>query len=267
MELRSDDYKELKDRFTPLDLLFFKGEGIHSKFIQHVQDKFVGDGTFSHVGILISKDLLPHLDFLEEDKWYVWESTISVPIPYLQTDEIVNVETGEGKIGVQIRNFEDVLKDYTNLSKNKFVAWAPLKDNPWKDPSKRKSIMKTLKQIYDQTKDLHYEKDLFEFSTSILSFGRPLQTKINDVLISKFSHPSFKTHIIKQKDHEKSSSSTHPNDDSYFCSELVAYIYKSLGIIDSNIHAKWAIPMDFLGYDKDHEIPNCTEHQPIKILI
>ena len=37
----------------------------------------------------------------------------------------------------------------------------------------------------------------------------------------------------------------------YFCSELVAYIYKKLGIVSQDVNPHEVVPMYFLGYDRD----------------
>ena len=36
-----------------------------------------------------------------------------------------------------------------------------------------------------------------------------------------------------------------------FCSELVAMIYKKLGLFPPNVEPKNVVPMDFIGYDVD----------------
>jgi hypothetical protein len=297
--LDTASYESLETKFTPLDLIFFKGGDWPSKFIQYLEEKIVGDGMFSHVGILVSKDLLPGVKGLEEGEWYVWESTMSIYIPYFQEDDVVNIETGKGKLGVQIRKLKDVVASYTKLEspagdshspessplsgpsssdpsvkEETFVAWAPLKDNPWKNPLLRSFIIDKIAEVHRDTKDLSYEKNMFELGGSILSLLRPL------IKLLKKIKPSRRKSKTKEKlpRHKKSSGrkkskrasldslGSHDVDDSYFCSELVAYIYKELGILAATITPEWVVPMDFLGYDRDGEIPNCVEYFPIKIL-
>jgi hypothetical protein len=304
LTLDKESYDSLTSRFNPLDLLFFKGGDLPSKFIQLAEEIVLGDGMFSHVGILVSKDILPHLDVLEDDEWYVWESTMSIYIPHFQEDNVVNIETGKGKLGVQIRKLKDVIESYTDEEKGTFVAWAPLKDNPWEDSVIRATVVQRLRKVHENVHDLGYERNPVELSLSIMTSLRRLLKKLMKKIILKRKRKNKSTKSKKIKKTKKSKKATksekkiqeileqdiilnNPDDienskdineseminestsvdDSYFCSELIAYIYKELGILNSDIEPEYVVPMDFLGYDTDKQIPDCTKHAPVKIII
>lgn len=270
MDLSQETYKALEPRFSSLDLLFFRGPGIPSKVIQYAQEIILGDGTFSHCGLLISKDVFPNLSFLEDGEWYVWESTMfqrtgvsdsmSIPIPYVQTDDVVNEETKKGKLGVQIRKLRDVVNKYTSCEmyeNDALIAWGPLKTE-LKENLSQEFIQEKLNEVYQLTKDLYYEKDMIELSMSIFTPIRKLIAALK--------------RLLKCRTHRCSSSSKSSSlldttvDDSYFCSELVAYVYQLIGILPEDLKPETVVPMDFLGYEQDGIVPNCTEHLPIQIL-
>ena len=117
---RWDDLVKL---ITPLDLVLFAGKDVVSSTIKTLQDKKLNTGTFSHLGIIVSSFILPHIKELDSNEWYVWESTSSLRLPGFE-NEVPDV-FGNHKLGVQIRNLKSVLDIY-----NGEIYIGKLKNNP-----------------------------------------------------------------------------------------------------------------------------------------
>jgi len=117
---RWDDLVKL---ITPLDLVLFAGKDVVSSTIRKLQNKKLQVGNFSHVGIIVSSFVLPHIKELEHGQWYVWESTSSLRLPGFE-NEVPDI-FGKHKLGVQIRNLKKVLDVY-----NGDIYIGKLKNNP-----------------------------------------------------------------------------------------------------------------------------------------
>ena len=123
-------WNDLVNLITPLDLVLFEGKDLVSSTIKTLQNKKLRltdissqDFSISHVGIVVSALLLPHLKELDPNEFYVWESTSSLRLPGFD-NEVPDV-FGKHKLGVQIRNLKKVIEVY-----NGNVYIAKLKKNP-----------------------------------------------------------------------------------------------------------------------------------------
>jgi hypothetical protein len=120
VDKRWDDLVKL---ITPLDLVLFAGKDLVSSTIRNLQDKKLAIGNFSHVGVIVSSFVLPHIKELQPGEWYVWESTSSLRLPGFE-NEVPDI-FGKHKLGVQIRNLKQVLDVY-----NGDIYIAKIKNNP-----------------------------------------------------------------------------------------------------------------------------------------
>lgn len=120
VDKRWDDLVKL---ITPLDLVLFAGKDLVSSTIRNLQDKKLTIGNFSHVGVIVSSFVLPHIKELQPGEWYVWESTSSLRLPGFE-NEVPDI-FGKHKLGVQIRNLKQVLDVY-----NGDIYVAKVKNNP-----------------------------------------------------------------------------------------------------------------------------------------
>jgi len=116
-------WNDLVKLITPLDLVLFAGKDIVSSTIRNLQDKKLTVGNFSHVGVIVSSFVLPHIKELQPGEWYVWESTSSLRLPGFE-NEVPDI-FGKHKLGVQIRNLKQVLDVY-----NGDIYIAKVKNNP-----------------------------------------------------------------------------------------------------------------------------------------
>lgn len=124
------------------------------------------------------------------------------------TDDIPDVQTGDSFFGVQIRDFREVVKKY-----NGNIAIAKLIYNPYHYLS-NKIIRRTFQPILQSVIHLRYDYNCF----SLLSAPFPIFRPIRDKFISR--------------------------DKSLFCSELVAIIYKKMGILKDDVIADEVLPVD-----------------------
>ena len=274
----SANYSTIKDKFKPLDMILFKGTDVFSDTICIVSQAATSDGDFSHCGLLVNKDLLPTVPQLQPDKWYVWESTFSAVGGFLGKfgDGVPDIETNKGRLGVQIRDFEEVVTGYTpNGGK---VAWAPLIKNPW-DTQSHRDLADQVSAIHDVVGNRRYDlnccgllatvipclrvpRDVFNYIDSwpvkaYVSWETTLsaaeQQKINDFYDNQCGvRPSgLKSHSTPQTIGSKIGLAINNNTISgwLFCSELVALVYQEIGLISESIDPQNVIPVDFLGKD------------------
>lgn len=225
-------YDEIKSQITPLDLLAFQGGDFYSRFLTKVQELHEKRDECSHVGIVINKDLID-LDFMEDDELYIFESTIS------WEDDVPDMEqNGKGFIGVQVRPLRDVLKSYYTNEHCK-VMWAKLENNPFTDSNEysRRVIRDKFKEFYEANKGKIYEYN----PLALLASNFPSMRKLRDGIYYMLNKLNIKT-PGRDKDSWK------------FCSELVADVYKCLGIFPPETDSSNVVPVSFFG-DIDNDIP------------
>lgn len=259
--LEQKPFSEVERLLEPLDPLWFRGKDGPSAFIRFVEEIMLGNGTFSHCGVVVTHELMPWLKVLKPEVKYVWESTMSIPLGGF-TDGVVDVETGKGKFGVQIRPLHEVIKGYTDEDDEAYVAWAPLKDSPWTE-SRKKYIQKIIRKLHKQIGTKTYELNPIELVASLFPCARRfskssewVEDDVYDIL------RSWK--ILDELD-DHAQDEDEDVDAFYFCSELVALIYKRVGVLDAFIDPNTVVPMDLLGYDQDG-LGNIAGKQPIILL-
>lgn len=230
---KSVEYNTIAERFSPLDLIFFKGDSTFSKIIGYLQTELLGNGDFSHVGILVNSEILPTISELKPGRWYVWESTFYTG----GKNDIADITTGQGKFGVQIRDLELVCKHYQKNEDCK-VAWAQLINNPWKDTSNREELAKKVSSIHKLYGNRGYNVNVISLIASIFPCLRRARDNFHEFLIDGLS-------VLSSENEQEGFSGW------LYCSQLVALIYQRLGLIAPEIDPNNVVPVDFLGYDID----------------
>lgn len=217
-------YKDLLIKANPFDLILFKGDDIISSTISRVEKNLFGNGEWTHVGVLLTKDVLDFKNS-KNGKLYIWESTMSGG---LSGDNVLDEETNKGKFGVQIRDFEKVIQSYLKSGNTK-IAWCPLKNNPFTKNS-NESIDEFLNRI------LKLKKNLTEFYK--IHKDSPYDYKILPLL--KTIYPCFgKIPLL-----HKLFTSKHK----LFCSEMVTLLYQHLNLIDINIDPETIAPVELISH-------------------
>ena len=240
----SKNWKKIYKKARPLDLVLFKGTDPVSDLVSLAEDTRLGDGEFSHCGVIINSSILPNVPQLIKGKKYIWESTCSLEFDMF--DLPVNVETGKGKLGVQIRQFDEVLKSYLSSTGAK-VALCPLISNPWlksknknQGPSK-KSIKRICNKFHAQYGASTYNGSPISLLSTVFPCLRPIRYTLKEldvngcVLLNTMGIDSSSSHMYKWM----------------FCSELVGTLYRRLAIIPKSIDPENLAPTDFLGKNPD----------------
>jgi hypothetical protein len=218
--------QDIINDIKPFDLICFKGNEFVSKTISIIEKASFGNGDWTHVGIIITNDILPFVKS-QKNKIYIWESTISGSFG----DGVNNEETNKGKFGVQIRDFTKVVNKY--LNNNTKIGWCKLKNNPYimKDNETLDEYNSRLEKIKDAIIKFYLENGKANYDYKILTL--------------------FKTILPNTKKYKFLKKIFHTKD-LFFCSELVAHIYKIIGIISNDIDPEEIAPIELLGYSNNN---------------
>ncbi len=171
-------FDDIKASISDLDLIFFSGTEIISRAIVLAEKIALGEGNWSHVGLVISKKHLTNLNIKNstvnkadsDDTLYIWESTMSSTNSLITSDPTVDAESNTGVFGVQIRPLNDVI--INSLKSNVGIGWAKLLNNP-------------LCEKIDETDDIY--KTRFDNSIKILN-------KLHET----YYHKPYPKNIIKK---------------------------------------------------------------------
>lgn len=207
-------YSEIQNEFRPFDIILFRGGEPVSDAIAFVEKLFVGQGDWTHVGMIITTDIIP-IKNGKPGKLYIWESTMSGDLG----DGVNNVETGDGFFGVQIRDLEQVINKYDNDEDTK-IAWCRLINNP------------ILKKETESESD--YEVRMKVVKDDILNFYKKHNNTTYDYNCLNLASAVY-DHVPKCGKNKK-----------FFCSELVTAIYQILGLIPKELDPELMSPVEFV---------------------
>lgn len=254
-------YKDIKDKIKSFDLLAFRGDDFISNTIANLELEEIGSGEFSHVGMAVRSDILPFCIIngkqfnLEPDHVYILESTFIYNIPG-ETHNIPDVIANHCKIGVQLRNFEEIIPIYITDKITK-IAWCKLINNPLnrlstdtddKFINRQLAVKERFKQLFMEYYGRLYEMSFINLLSSIFPSLRPLRYLHDEIYISLYKA----LHLCGIAKNDSGPAGWQ------FCSELIANIYQSYNIISAAIDTKNIVPVDFFGYDKN-EFPAVVE--------
>ncbi len=245
-------YESIKSQICPFDVMFFRGSDLCSDLISVLEKHQVSSGTFTHIGVIVTKDILPKCKVdngyfeLEKDKIYLLESTFSYTIGIAGITTGGDVTTGKGKFGVQLREAEKVIPNYIFNDKTR-VAFGPLINNPFRRTAEdtddtminRRTLLKEKFTLFFE--DYHqrlYEINAIGLLSAIfpsLRLLRETRDKIYEKLWKKINKHATQTPIVNMQ----------------FCSELVGNVYQLIGVIGHEFNTKDILPMDFFGQDYD----------------
>lgn len=225
-----NSYKGYRKNIRPFDLVLFKGaDGVSglirqlSKWNQNLDGKVDTDDMFSHAGMIVTSDILDD-PRVKPGKIYIWESTLSGRL----TDGVKNVD-GKVKFGVQLRDFDKVMKGYDN-NKHTRIAVCSHKSIPNLTPMRKRLFTEFFKRVNGTGYDFN--------PRSLLSAAVPC----------------FRQETTRKEDNSR-----------LFCSELVAYTWINMGFLPYEVEAKHVLPQDFIGDDADG-MP-CIVHEPSYITV
>lgn len=259
----SFNYEYLASRAQPFDLLLFRSDDIISRSIIKAENIKNKGSDFSHCGMIVTRKLFPELKILDRHKLYLWEATSSLQI--LTTDNTVNIENGKYTLGIQIRDLEGVLNGYVEASDDKAMSWCRLKKNPWLKQTnesrqahrhRKKDLINKMSLLHSKFTKRGYEINPVGCWSTILPQLRPIRKLFDVILIagsetlvwsrSGFSSNNLKNILEKEFEDEDSEEINYHTSHWLFCSEMLALIYKDIGIINSAIKAANLCPTDLI---------------------
>lgn len=208
-------------KIKPLDLIFFTGNEFISNTIRFLEKKRLGKnaGKYSHVGLIVTSEILDHPK-IKKNKLYIWESTMSGFLG----NEVYNID-GKSFFGSQVRDFDQILNNYSNVYWSKFTIIVDFE-----------LIKEKFTLIFNKYNNIPYDANIFSLLGSLF----PCMRYVRD-------HTEFK--FI--------------NENWLFCSELCFKVYQELDYYDKKFDPRNVVPEDFLGLDEDG-IPKLFE-DPIEI--
>ena len=211
---RTVNYELVKYKMSPLDLLIFRGDSFISDFISETQERQLGSGDISHVGMVVTARILDF--YLDKNRKKV----------YLDPTKVYILESISK--GVVIRPLKKVIEGYHKAGGE--VGWAKLRK-----PELVTSFDFT--KVFRKYHGLEYDLDVLDLSGGLYPWMRCLRNTRNKFLnfiYNKFL-PNKKNPTNRQ-----------------FCSELIANVLRDLNIISQEIEPQNVMPMDLLGYDQDN---------------
>lgn len=222
----------IKGGVLPLDIIFFRGSDKTSELISIMEKYSTSCGQFTHIGIVITSELLPSLK-LTAGEYYVWESTFSTNKFNIDGAGAVDVISHAGYFGSQLRNIKELIPHYLKNTKAR-MAWGKLLNNPW--ATRRAETIQQMEVIFKELDHRRYDYDPLSLLGAVFSPIRGAR----DIFIPK---RKLDSHGILY------------SDEMLFCSEMVASVYVKLGLLPDTVNPENALPVDFLGHDSDGEIP------------
>lgn len=229
-------WDEVRGHLRPFDLLSFRGSDKVSDTILKLEREHLGVAVFSHSGMVVTSELLPNHGLIE-GKRYVLESTFSYSVPGMPNAP--DVLEKKGAFGVQLRDLDEVLPIYLEDSKA-LVAWCPLINNPWCTEDKEK-LVRTFTEFFKKYYGRCYDMSIEDLLGSLYPEMRPLRNLRDHFFNGLYSF----LHGVGLEKNKAGPGGWQ------FCSELVANVYRTLGIIGEKFDPRDVVPMDFFGCDQD----------------
>ncbi len=225
--LECKSYSDIRDSLKSFDLILFKGGDFISDFIRFLEKRKLNktsssgyrlsSSEFSHVGMIVKSDILND-SRLKDDKVYIWESTMSGRLG----EGVTNID-GESFLGVQLRDFDKVFDKYNEPADTR-IAVAHLLDECREKVMGFENTRELFTALFERLNGVRYDANPYSLFSSLISCIRCGRDEVEEMT---------------------------GTEDWLFCSELVAVVYKSMGILAQSVEPKDVVPMDFLGYDSD----------------
>lgn len=226
-------WNEVREVLTPLDLIFTRGTTLGSHGVAILSQIGSGSNYYTHVGIVVTKELLPSFDQLEDGKIYILESIMNSERALIPQTAIPDLYQGQIVSGVQIRDLDLLFEEYVKEKQATRMGWAQVYNNPWLEHNNRERIIRIFQRAFNAYIGAPYENRIANIFT-LMGFFR----KSKPVIMPDY-----------QLGDKLQGADTHT-----FCSELVTRIFQMLGMIRRDIDAERVLPMDFLGWDRDGDI-------------
>jgi len=224
---------QIKDKIQPLDYLLFRGHDIISNTIGKLEEYSTGDGSFTHVEVVVCSELLPDIPQLKPGKLYTMASLSSISSP----SEAPDILTGKGRFGVQIRDLDQVIERYKSSNPDNLVGWCRNQDNLWlKDPTLATEKMEF---IYHEYGNKIYEYSPLNLFAVIFRWLRPVRTIFQEIMVDGYWVLST-LHIVDPLSREQEQMAR------MFCSKFAVLVGKATGNIPDEVDPQNVSPIQFL---------------------
>ena len=198
----------------PLDLLLFRSSDPVSDGISKAQQLLMGEGAFSHVGIVVNRSCTG-LRELAPGVPYVLESTVGGVLG----NGVYNTE-GEAFLGVQMRRLDQLLSNCRRDGGIR-IASAALRRNPWDSRTRpRKQLRRDIKAAVHKYHGARYDANCVSLLSALVPKLRPCASSLEKLLGTEAW---------------------------LFCSELAASVYRDLGVLPQSTLVSTVLPMDFVA--------------------
>jgi hypothetical protein len=215
-------YSIVKPQLRPFDPIFFKGGELVSNSIRTLQqmgNKIPHSGDFTHVGIVVTSEILDDVHVLP-GKTYIWESILGGVLGH----GITNIQ-GKTFIGVQLRDFDQLIINYDQPNSTR-IACGHLLRNPL-DYEPHDQIKQRFTDFFRKYDGAIYDFNFYSLLSSLFRCLRPCREPIEEICRT---------------------------EKWIFCSELVALAYKHFGVYPSTINEKNVVPRDIAFPEADHDL-------------
>lgn len=207
-------YDLVRDRLHPLEPIFFKGGALFSKIVKVLEERgntLDKSGEFTHVGVVITSDILDN-ELVLPGKKYILESTFGGRFSH-------NIKDIYGKtiLGVQLRDLDEVIAGCDKDNKTE-IAWGRLLHNPV-EYMPMEELKRKFTEFFNAYNHKYYDMNVYSLLGSAIPCLRPCRQTIE-----QFCH----------------------TEDWYFCSELIALLYKHLNIYPATVNEKDVMPRDMI---------------------
>jgi hypothetical protein len=257
-------------KIQPLDIISFQGADIASSLIGVATTLDSGNADFSHTGMVVNGELIPELKEVLGGKLGIWESTNSRSFGNVIRPVPVDMITGTGRLGSQVRLLETVVADYLLqpgqknvhifndpevprelvLAHKSYVCWSKLHKNPWrrrKNESRETLVMRRehvrikFNLIFGVLRDSVYELNIPLLISAVGPVGEITGNLINSLNPCKRIASGTELLIVTK------AGETEADVEFEFCSEMVFRALSFLGLVPDDIAPSKITPVEFFG--------------------
>lgn len=242
------DFAEIRPRLRSFDMLAIRGASKFSDGISHVEEIVSGAGTgrYTHCALVVWGDAFPPSSRYwtppgNNNALYIFESTMSGPTSR-GGNGVYSVD-GDAFLGVQLRSLDAVLAA-DDTPREAAIAWCSLR------PAARRRLRPELwGETFRRYNGIRYDASPLDLCAAAFPCLRPWRQCCLG-------------------------SCCRCCKGWLFCSELVANVYKDLGVLDPGVEAQNVLPSDYfarpddptLSNDRDGEIPLLFE-PPVPVTV
>ena len=238
---KDSTYNSIFESANPLDLIAFKKPQSVISFDNYNEENI--DSIFTHIGIVVTKDILPDLK-LEPNKLYVWESTMKYNIPTISSDKC----TTNGDVGIRVLDLEKICNNKTDLGYSD-IALGQLMYNPWitKDYANA-SINEQRLYIINKFKAMH--KNCYNIYT--LNKKSPREKSTKNIFYTNSKPKILNTNITDSYGVVMTIGLDNTNNkiNTMFSSIMIGLLYKKIGILPKRININTLTAIDFFRLDQ-----------------